>query len=78
MISINLLAWALGGPEVAAIVVLAILLFGAKKLPELARALGQAKKEFGKATREAEEEIEKIKEIPPATPPKTNDTSKKT
>jgi sec-independent protein translocase protein TatA len=38
--------------EVIALVVLVILLFGARKLPDLARGLGQGIKEFKKATRE--------------------------
>jgi sec-independent protein translocase protein TatA len=36
----------LSGPEIAVIVGLAVLLFGAKKIPELARSMGLAKKEF--------------------------------
>ena len=40
------------------IILLAILLlFGAKKIPELARGLGQGIKEFKKATREVTDEI---------------------
>ena len=60
----------LGTPELIAILFIVLLLFGAKKLPELARSLGQAKKEFSKASREVENEIEKIKEIPPSDPSK--------
>lgn len=45
----------LGGPEIALIVFLVVLLFGAKKLPELARSTGKAMREFKKATSEAEE-----------------------
>lgn len=36
----------LGGPELVIILVVVLLLFGGRKLPELARSLGQAKKEF--------------------------------
>jgi sec-independent protein translocase protein TatA len=39
----------LGGPELVIILVVVLLLFGGKKLPELARSLGQAKKEFESA-----------------------------
>jgi sec-independent protein translocase protein TatA len=55
---INLpLAWGgLGGGELILIFLAILLLFGGKKLPELARALGQAKKEFHKAAKEGEEE----------------------
>ncbi len=49
--STNLLA-AFNGWEIVAIVGVVILLFGAKKLPELARGLGQGIKEFKKASNE--------------------------
>jgi sec-independent protein translocase protein TatA len=42
----------LNTPEIILIVVLAIILFGAKKLPELARGLGQGIKEFKRVSRE--------------------------
>jgi TatA/E family protein of Tat protein translocase len=51
------LAFSLGGPEVAIIFVLMLLLFGAKKLPELARGMGKSLGEFKKAKQEFEEEI---------------------
>lgn len=47
--------FALGfGPgEIAIIVVIVILLFGGKKLPELAKGLGEGIKEFKKATKQS-------------------------
>lgn len=36
----------LGGPELLLILALALLLFGGAKLPQLARSLGTAKREF--------------------------------
>jgi sec-independent protein translocase protein TatA len=43
------------GPwEIAAILFVVVLLFGAKKLPELARGLGQGIREFKKAASNAE------------------------
>ena len=42
----------LNGWEIFAIVAAVILLFGAKKLPELARGLGQGIKEFKKSANE--------------------------
>ena len=39
----------LGGPDLIVILLIVLVLFGAKKLPELARGLGQAIKEFQKA-----------------------------
>jgi sec-independent protein translocase protein TatA len=36
----------LGGPEMLIVLVVVLLLFGSKKVPELARSLGKAQKEF--------------------------------
>jgi sec-independent protein translocase protein TatA len=47
----------LGGPEVLVIMIIILLLFGAKKLPELARSLGQGVKEFRKSVKEISEDV---------------------
>src|SRR5690349_6728726 len=47
----------LGGGEIILILALVLILFGAKKLPELAKGLGTGIKEFKKATREVTEEV---------------------
>src|SRR5271170_571165 len=47
----------LGGSELILILGVALLLFGGKKLPELAKGLGQGIKEFKKATGNASEEV---------------------
>ena len=66
---------ALGGWQVILVLAVVLLLFGGKKMPELARGLGQSIKEFKKATREASDEISKAIEDdpthrpPPPTPP---------
>jgi len=58
----------LGGQEMIIIFVVILLLFGAKKIPELARGLGKSMGEFKKAREEFEREItraeddEKIRE----------------
>lgn len=53
----------LGNPmEIALIVGAAILLFGADKLPKLARSAGQAKKEFMVGQAEADVAAEKVRE----------------
>ena len=47
----------LGGGEIILILALVLILFGAKKLPELAKGLGTGIKEFKKATRDVTEEM---------------------
>lgn len=51
-----------GGPELIVILLIAILLFGANKIPELARSSGQAIGEFQKGREEVEEELKEMKE----------------
>jgi sec-independent protein translocase protein TatA len=48
----------LGGWEMVIVVIAILLLFGAKKIPELAKGLGTGIKEFKKATREVTDEIQ--------------------
>lgn len=50
----------LGPWEIALIILAIIILFGGKKLPELARGLGLGLKEFKKATREIKDEVENV------------------
>jgi len=47
----------LGGGEIILILALILILFGAKKLPELAKGLGQGIKEFKKATNEVTNDV---------------------
>ena len=49
----------LGGWEWVVVLLALLLLFGAKKIPELAKGLGTGIKEFKKATREVTDEIQK-------------------
>ncbi len=49
----------IGLPEMALILVLALLVFGPKKLPEIGRSLGKALKGFQDASKEFEEEFKK-------------------
>ena len=48
----------LGGWEMVIVVIAILLLFAAKKIPELAKGLGTGIKEFKKATREVTDEIQ--------------------
>lgn len=47
----------LGYPEIIGILVIVLLLFGAKKLPELARGLGQGIREFKNASNEIQNDL---------------------
>ncbi|MDQ8203295.1 twin-arginine translocase TatA/TatE family subunit [Pelagicoccus sp. SDUM812003] len=69
----------MGWPEITIVIVIFILLFGAKKLPELARGVGKSIKEFKKATSNLEDEVRSAIDednskpsTPPAQPKKEN------
>ncbi len=56
----------LGWPEIVGILLVLLLLFGAKKLPELARGLGKGINEFKRATRDVQDELQRaVEEEPP-------------
>ncbi|MCH7757363.1 MAG: twin-arginine translocase TatA/TatE family subunit [Thaumarchaeota archaeon] len=51
------------GPElIIVIIIIGILIFGAKKIPELAKTFGKAKGEFEKGKIEGEKELKDFKE----------------
>lgn len=56
---ICLLLWSLGGSEVLLIVLALLLIFGGKKIPELARGLGKGIREFKDASSGINKEDEK-------------------
>jgi len=58
----------LGYTEVLLILAVVLILFGAKKIPELARGLGSGIKEFKKATRDVQEDLQRAIEDEPPTP----------
>lgn len=58
----TLFAFTLGGQEGIIIFILILLLFGAKKLPELARSMGKSLGEFKKARQDFESEITRAQE----------------
>ena len=53
----------LGMPELLLIFAVVMLLFGAKKIPELAQGLGKGIREFRKAARDIQDEVEKGKAL---------------
>jgi sec-independent protein translocase protein TatA len=67
-----------GGWEIILILAVVLILFGAKKLPELAKGLGTGIKEFKKATREVTDEIQNAgteSSAPVIKPPPANITA---
>jgi sec-independent protein translocase protein TatA len=66
----------LGLPEIIIILAVVLLLFGAKRLPEMARSLGRSSKEFKKGLKEGEDEdaAEEAKKNEP-TQPKSDSAS---
>jgi len=55
--------------ETVAILAVVLVLFGARKLPELARGLGTGIKEFRKATREVNEDLQRAFDEEEKSPP---------
>jgi len=49
----------IGGPEVILIILVIVVFFGAKKIPEMAKGLGEGIREFRKAAREVQADDEK-------------------
>ena len=47
----------IGGPEILIILLFVVLFFGANKIPELARGLGKAMREFKDASNEIKKDI---------------------
>ena len=64
--NVMLAMFGVGGWEVVLILAVVLLLFGAKKLPDLAKGLGTGIKEFKKATREVTDEIQNAANDTPA------------
>ena len=49
----------LGTGEIILILLIVLIFFGAKKIPELAQGLGKGLREFRKAARDIQDEVEK-------------------
>lgn len=73
-----LFAGMLGGWEIILIMAVILLLFGAKKLPELAKGLGQGIKEFKKATTDVQRDLQSALEEENTPPPAPKNLPEKT
>lgn len=58
----------LGGGEIFIILVVVLMLFGSKKIPELARGLGRGIREFKDAANGVQRELERSLHEPPSPP----------
>ena len=58
----NLLLFGLGMPEIVAIALVVLLLFGGKKIPELMKGLGKGVKSFKDGMKEIESDDERTNE----------------
>ena len=67
----------LGAMEIFLILLIVLLLFGAKRLPELSRSMGKSLREFKKATSDVEEDFRNaMNEEPDEKPKKQVDSSR--
>ena len=81
--NVMLAMFGFGGWEVILVLAVILLLFGAKKLPDLAKGLGSGIKEFKKATREVTDEVSNamddstppVKRLPSTAPTSTPQSS---
>lgn len=67
-----------GGMEMVVILLIAVLLFGANKIPKLARSTGQAMGEFQRGREEVEQELEELQQGESSTGDDTSSTSSTT
>ncbi|MBR9832633.1 Sec-independent protein translocase subunit TatA/TatB [Acidiluteibacter ferrifornacis] len=63
MLNSILLFFNIGTPELFVIILVIIMFFGSKKIPELARGLGKGIREFKNATSDIQEEIRKSSKV---------------
>jgi sec-independent protein translocase protein TatA len=64
----TIFAWAPGGGQIILILIIVLIMFGAKKIPELAKGLGKGINEFKKATKEVTDEINHPEASSPSAP----------
>ena len=62
MNALNIFLGFIGPGQIAIVVILVLLLFGGKKIPELMKGLGTGIKEFKKATEDEKKDEDKIED----------------
>ena len=69
----------IGSTEILVIAVIVLIMFGAKKVPELMKGVGTGIREFKKASRDVQEELhramDEVERTPPAPTPKNSQES---
>jgi sec-independent protein translocase protein TatA len=75
--NVTLAVLGLSGGELVLVLVVILVLFGSKRIPEFAKGLGKGINEFKKASREVTDEIERVGDEPPSAPkaPAANSTT---
>jgi sec-independent protein translocase protein TatA len=53
----------IGGPEIFLVILVVVMLFGSKKIPEIARGLGKGMRELKDASNEIKREIKSSSEV---------------
>jgi sec-independent protein translocase protein TatA len=71
----SILLIGLGAPEIVVIVLVVLLLFGGRKIPELMKGLGSGIREFNKAKNDVSEQIREGMNEPPKTEKKEDKTA---
>ena len=62
----------IGAPEIILLLLVALLLFGAKRLPEIGRSLGSGMREFKDSVTGVKNDVHEVTGLPPATPDSTS------
>lgn len=66
----------LGWPEILLILFIILILFGAKRIPEMMKAMGQGVKEFKKAAKDIQSDVEEPSANKPVAPAAKPDNGK--
>ena len=64
----------IGGTEIMWIAIVVLVLFGAKKVPELMKGVGTGIREFKKASKDVQDEVQRVMDEPerPSPPPSSS------